>query len=133
MISADELRSLFWYKGGAVETGFQESRMSFRRCACILASVLAVYPLLGVAQQSAKSSGFDMTLVRPETVGFSTERLERLHTLMEEAVKDQQVAGVVTILARHGKVVDYRTYGMQNIEKHEAKKKYSIFRDYSMK
>jgi CubicO group peptidase (beta-lactamase class C family) len=108
-------------------------------CAVVVSAGLAVSWPCGVAQSAAKAGGagstsshLDMTLVKPETVGFSTERLERLHTLMDDAVKNQQVAGVVTILARHGKVVDYRTYGMQNIEKHEAMTKDTIFRDYSM-
>lgn len=90
---------------------------------------------LADAQEGVKSSArpaFDMTVVKPETVGFSPEGLERLHALMRDAVKDQQVAGVVTILARHGKVVDYRTYGMRNIKKNEAMTKDTIFRDYSM-
>ncbi len=73
-----------------------------------------------------------MTPVKPESVGFSTERLERLHTLMQDAVDHQQVAGVVTILARHGKIVDYRAYGMRDIESKTAMTKDTIFRDYSM-
>ena len=108
-------------------------------CSVVAGVVLAASSWMGAAQSAAKTAGavstsshVEMTVVKPETVGFSTERLERLHTLMEEAVKDQQVAGVVTILARHGKVVDYRTYGMRNIEKHEAMTKDTIFRDYSM-
>jgi CubicO group peptidase (beta-lactamase class C family) len=107
------------------------------RVSSILRSAAAVL-VIGVcaacadAQQTARVAAMDMTPVKPETVGFSTERLERLHTLMEEAVKNQQVSGVVTILARHGKVVDYHTYGMRNIEKHEAMTKDTIFRDYSM-
>jgi len=105
----------------------------------VMGVALAASPWMGGAQGAPKAAGgesksgnLDMTLVKPETVGFSAEGLERLHTLMKEAVKNQQVAGVVTILARHGKVVDYRTYGMRNIEKHEEMTKDTIFRDYSM-
>jgi len=111
-------------------------RFVLKVAVCVgLGSVVSI----GAAQTAAKTgragstnSSLEMTLVKPESVGFSTERLERLHTLMEDAVKNQQVAGVVTILARHGKVVDYRTYGMQNIEKHEPMTKDTIFRDYLM-
>jgi CubicO group peptidase (beta-lactamase class C family) len=92
---------------------------------------------LGATGQSAQVSAplqhsLDMTVVKPETVGFSSERLERLHTLMQEAVDHQQVAGVVTLLARHGKVVDYRAYGMRDIASKTAMTKDTIFRDYSM-
>ena len=82
------------------------------------------------AQQTART--IDLTPVKPESVGFSSERLERLHTLMQDAVDHQQVAGVVTLLARHGKVVDYRTYGMRDIASKTAMTKDTIFRDYSM-
>jgi CubicO group peptidase (beta-lactamase class C family) len=74
----------------------------------------------------------DMTVVKPETVGFSTERLEHLHALMQEAVDKKYQAGIVTILARHGKVVDYRTYGERDIASHAPMTKDTIFRDYSM-
>ncbi|MGB6742644.1 MAG: serine hydrolase domain-containing protein [Terracidiphilus sp.] len=74
----------------------------------------------------------DMTLVKPETVGFSSERLERLHALMQETVDKKELAGAVTILARHGKVVDYRAYGQRDMASGAAMTKDTIFRDYSM-
>jgi CubicO group peptidase (beta-lactamase class C family) len=73
-----------------------------------------------------------MTVVKPESVGFSSERLEHLHTLMQEVVDKKQIAGVVTILARHGKVVDYRTYGSRDLASGAPMTKDVIFRDYSM-
>ncbi|HKF46620.1 MAG TPA: serine hydrolase domain-containing protein [Terracidiphilus sp.] len=82
--------------------------------------------------QAAAHGGGDLTVVRPETEGFSSERLERLHALMQEAVDQKQVAGVVTLLARHGKIVDYRTYGMRDIASGAPMTKDTIFRDYSM-
>jgi CubicO group peptidase (beta-lactamase class C family) len=88
------------------------------------------------AQQSASaqpvSAQIDMTLTKPEAVGFSSERLERLHALMQEAVDKKMQAGIVTILARHGKVIDYRTYGERDMAGHTAMTNDTIFRDYSM-
>jgi CubicO group peptidase (beta-lactamase class C family) len=74
----------------------------------------------------------DMTLHSPESVGFSSERLENLHTLMQKTVDDKQIAGIVTILARHGKVIDYRAYGMRDVASGAPMTKDAIFRDYSM-
>jgi CubicO group peptidase (beta-lactamase class C family) len=74
----------------------------------------------------------DLTVNKPESVGFSSERLERLHTLMQQAVDQKQIAGIVTILARHGKVVDYRTYGERDMAAGAPMTKDVIFRDYSM-
>ena len=97
-----------------------------------------LFVLLGVlstvpgAAQSTKSASIDMTVVKPESVGFSGERLEHLHALMQEAVDKKLQAGIVTILARHGKVVDYRTYGYRDAASQTAMTKDTIFRDYSM-
>jgi CubicO group peptidase (beta-lactamase class C family) len=73
-----------------------------------------------------------MTVVKPESVGFSSERLENLHAIMQQAVDKKQIAGIVTILARHGKVVDYRTYGQRDIASATPMTKDTIFRDFSM-
>jgi len=73
-----------------------------------------------------------MTLHSPESVGFSTERLERLHAVMQQTVDKKQLAGIVTILARHGKIVDYRTYGARDMASGAAMTKDTIFRDFSM-
>src|SRR5881392_1663358 len=66
--------------------------------------------------------------VKPETVGFSTERLARLHTLLQQKIEDKQLGGIVTVLARHGKVVDFRAYGKKDIAAGAAMDKEAIFR-----
>jgi CubicO group peptidase (beta-lactamase class C family) len=99
-----------------------------RAAAVVIVALCSVF----AAAQQRSGTDVDLTPVKPETVGFSTERLERLHTLMQEAVDHQEVAGVVTLLARHGKVVDYHAYGMRNIASHTAMTTDTIFRDYSM-
>ncbi len=83
------------------------------------------------AQQPAHHT-LDMTLVKPETVGFSSERLERLHAIMQQTVDKKEIAGIVTILSRHGKIVDYRTYGQRDMASGTPMTKDTIFRDYSM-
>ena len=91
-------------------------------------------PTLRAQEQAAKQkpANIDLTVVKPETVGFSSERLERLHALAQEAVDKKYQAGMVTILARHGKVVDYRAYGERDMASHAPMTKDTIFRDYSM-
>ena len=81
----------------------------------LFAGLVIVFSSASSFSQQPTRTGIDLTPVKPETVGFSSERLERLHALMQQAVDQQQVAGVVTILARHGKVADYRTYGQRDI------------------
>jgi CubicO group peptidase (beta-lactamase class C family) len=74
----------------------------------------------------------ELPMSSPESVGFSSERLERLHALMQQTVDQKELAGIVTILARHGKVVDYRVYGSKDMTTHAPMTKDAIFRDYSM-
>jgi CubicO group peptidase (beta-lactamase class C family) len=88
--------------------------------------------ILPSAAQQAAHHVVDMTVVKPESVGFSSERLEQVHKLMQQTVDQKQIAGIVTILARHGKVVDYRSYGERDMASGSPMTKDVIFRDYSM-
>ena len=105
-------------------------RISRIGCGLLAGLLLALCPVSSYSQQPARPA--QDALTRPEVVGFSSERLERLHKLMQQAVDQQQVASVVTILARHGKVVDYRTYGQRDMASGAPTTKDTIFRDYSM-
>jgi CubicO group peptidase (beta-lactamase class C family) len=51
---------------------------------------------------------------------------------MQQVVDQKQLPGAVTILARHGKVIDYRVYGQRDWATAAPMTKDSIFRDYSM-
>jgi CubicO group peptidase (beta-lactamase class C family) len=84
------------------------------------------------AQQPAPPPVIDMTPVKPESVGFSSERLGRLHSFIQQVVDKKELAGAVTILARHGKIVDYRTYGMRDMASSTPMTTDTIFRDFSM-
>jgi len=110
--------------------------MTIHRTAKIAHMLLAGMMLaLGItaspAQQPARHT-LDLTPVKPESVGFSSERLERLHALMQQEVDQKQMAGIVTILARHGKVVDYQAYGVRDMASGAPMTKDTIFRDFSM-
>ena len=84
------------------------------------------------AAQTAIHSPTAAPVVKPESVGFSSERLERLHALIQGEIDQKQLAGAVTILARHGKILDYRTYGKNDLATAMPMTKGTIFRAYSM-
>ena len=98
----------------------------------IAAAVLFATGNAAAAQQAGHVPSVDMTPVKPETEGFSTERLERLHAFIQGQIDQKQLAGAVTILARHGKIVDYHLYGDRDMAAGTAMTKDTIFRDYSM-
>jgi CubicO group peptidase (beta-lactamase class C family) len=83
------------------------------------------------AQQANKKTP-DFAENKPESLGFSSERLERLHAAMQREVDQKQLAGVVTILARHGKLVEERAYGKKDIASGAPMTRDTIFRIFSM-
>ena len=67
-----------------------------------------------------------------EDVGMSGERLGRLAGAMEQLVDERRLAGITTMIARHGKIVFLRDLRRQNIETKTPMAKDTIFRIYSM-
>jgi CubicO group peptidase (beta-lactamase class C family) len=105
--------------------------MRISRFAVTTAAALLFVALSG-AQTAKRPAAPDGTAIRPETVGFSSERLENLHKIIQDEIDQKQLAGAITILARHGKILDYRVYGERDMESHSPMAKDTIFRDYSM-
>ncbi len=74
----------------------------------------------------------DLATAAPEDVGLSAERLSRISGAMQDIVDEGRLAGVVTLLARHGKIAHFETFGYQDIASSTPMAKDSIFRIYSM-
>lgn len=53
----------------------------------------------------------DLPKVRPEVVGLSTERLGRIGEVMQKYVDEGRLGGVVTLVARDGKVAYLQAFG----------------------
>ena len=104
------------------------SRSARSLLAALLLFALA-HPLQ--AQQGGKRAAAP-TANTPEALGCSSPRLERLHAAMQQLVDQKQLAGIVTLLARHGKVVEEKTYGKKDIAADAAMTSDTIFRIYSM-
>ena len=68
----------------------------------------------------------------PENAGMSSERLKRIDTVMQDYINRQQIPGVVTLVARKGKVVQYKAYGEMDVETGKAMSNDAIFRLASM-
>src|SRR6185295_7860676 len=70
--------------------------------------------------------------VSPESVGFDRNRLAKLDAYMTGVVAEGRVAGMTTFLARHGKVVEFKTYGKKSLATGAPMTEDTIFRIYSM-
>ena len=68
----------------------------------------------------------------PNEVGLSAERLEHISSIPQGFIDNQQLAGAITLVARHGKVAHFEAYGMMDIEADKPMQKDTIFRIYSM-
>ena len=73
-----------------------------------------------------------MEVVTPETVGLSTERLNRLTEWLGNQISVDRVAGASMLIARHGKVVYLETAGMSDKEQGYPFEKDTIVRLFSM-
>ncbi len=113
--------------------------LALRMAACF---AIASFPLTSLAQgihhgtsasvKLAEARGRDLGPATPESVGMSTERLRRLDAAMKRVVDDKRVAGLVTLLERHGKIVHFTASGVLDVRKPDPVQKDSIFRIYSM-
>jgi CubicO group peptidase (beta-lactamase class C family) len=88
--------------------------------------------IIGLASLAQLMSAQVLPSAKPEQMGFSPERLQRLDAAMQQKVDDKQFAGIVTVLARHGKVVEFKTYGKNDLATDAPMAKDTIFRIYSM-
>ena len=68
----------------------------------------------------------------PESQGFSSERLGRLHEMLERHVKEDKHAGIISLVARNGRLVDWQGYGLRDRERKLPMEKDTIVRMYSM-
>ena len=89
---------------------------------------LVVIALLGIPAGLVA----DDPLVAPESVGFSTDGLKALQRTMHALVDDGKLAGVTTLVARHGKVVHRDAYGVQDLTARKPVASDTIFRIASM-
>ena len=91
----------------------------------VLAVVLAAGVPAGLASK-------DLPSAKPEDVGMSSERLARVDKAIHSYVDAGRTPGVVTLIARHGKVVHLDAYGKADLASGRPTRADDIFRMYSM-
>ena len=95
----------------------------------VLSSLVALF--VGVVAASAAGAG-DLPTASPAELGFSAARLERLDHFYADKVQRGELAGIVTLIARHGKVAHFSALGSADLEKHKPIQRDTFFRLYSM-
>ncbi len=87
----------------------------------IVTSLLAV-SLMGAGVPSGK----------PEAVGMSAERLQRIHQVVGRAMESKAISGAVTAVARKGQVTHFEAHGVMDLESKRAMARETIFPIASM-
>ena len=90
------------------------------------------WAVLAIGLAASQASGQALPVATPESVGMAGDRLDRMKAVIQDYVDRQQVAGVVTILVRAGKVVSFEPIGRMDVEKNVPIRKDTIFRMASM-
>jgi CubicO group peptidase (beta-lactamase class C family) len=93
--------------------------------ALLAAALLCFMTAVTVEAQSLPS-------VRPEQVGLSSERLQRVMDMLKADVDKRVIPGAVLLVARHGKIAYFETVGVRDPATKVPMTKDSIFRIYSM-
>jgi CubicO group peptidase (beta-lactamase class C family) len=88
----------------------------------VLLLVLIALPLVAATLPNAK----------PEEVGLSSERLQRIHQMLQRRIDAGDIAGAVTVIARNGRIAHLETHGVMDIETKKPMAKDAIFRLASM-
>jgi len=91
---------------------------------------LAFWIVIGVL--TVPVGGQDLPTAKPEDVGVSSAKVEELSRFMQSLVDDGKIAGGVTMMARHGKVVQLKAVGMADREEKKPMRTDAIFRIASM-
>jgi CubicO group peptidase (beta-lactamase class C family) len=74
----------------------------------------------------------DLRTVKPETVGLSSERLERIGAAVQRSVDEKRIAGAVTLVVRHGQAGWFKAQGMADREAGDPMRTDTMFRICSM-
>ena len=69
-----------------------------------------------------------LPVAKPEEVGLSSERLQRIHEMVMRHVEAGDISGAVTIVARRGRVVHFEAHGLMDIEAKKSMTKDALFR-----
>ena len=77
-------------------------------------------------------TGAPLPTARPEEVGLSAKALDRLSGVLKERVASGHVPGAVALVARHGKIAYFESFGLQDPATGIPMAHDSIFRIYSM-
>ena len=70
----------------------------------------------------------ELPVGKPEELGFSPERLQRLTDVFQAYANDKKMSGSVVLVARHGQVAYFNAFGKRDVEANATMEEDAIFR-----
>ena len=102
------------------------------RLTLFAAGALAVAAALWTVRAGSLQAAEEPALVAPESVGMSSDRLQRITTYIQDYIDTKQIAGAVTLVARRGEVVHLEAQGWRDKEADASMTTDTIFEMASM-
>jgi len=94
-----------------------------------LAFLLSITLMISAyAQTKSIKSTPPLSESSPHSVGLSEERLAAIDNMLKQSIEKNQIPGAVALIARNGKIVYYKAFGMAENETKRNLKREDIFR-----
>ncbi|NNE76381.1 MAG: beta-lactamase family protein [Pricia sp.] len=94
----------------------------------ILTILFALSVFVSFSQTPSSQNSPALSQADPESVGISAERLSNIDAMLKNAVSQNQVPGIVALIARNGKIIFHKAYGMADNTSNKELEKDAIFR-----
>jgi len=115
-----------------LETLMMRTRLVARLLGVALVAAAMAPPALHAQRRTPVATLAPLPQATPESVGFAPGALDKMDEGMQGLVDQKHLAGIVTLVARRGKVVQHKAYGMQDLDQQVPMKTDTIARIYSM-
>jgi CubicO group peptidase (beta-lactamase class C family) len=90
--------------------------------------ILTVVALLTFYQPAQSQPSLSLEYTEPSEVGMSDSRLAHIERIINEAMEDEHIPGAVALVARKGKIVYHKAFGMADNQNEKSMEKDAIFR-----
>jgi CubicO group peptidase (beta-lactamase class C family) len=80
---------------------------------------------------TSEDKNYPLPYIKPEEAGMSPERLAKVCSGLQKFIDERKVPNLVTLVARHGKIVHYEAQGYMDFESKRPAKKDTIYRLWS--
>src|SRR6516162_1231295 len=87
---------------------------------------------LALSLAALSAAGASVQAAKPEELGFSADRLERIHETIERHIAAGDISGAVTLVARRGRIAHFQAHGLMDLDSKKPMQKDALFRIASM-